>query len=976
MPVLCPRSISILSILTLLVSPSAWAQVDEEVAPDEVPVEGEEEAIPEDEMAIDEPAEDPARPAPAGMGVVWGVITDTKYDEPLIDAEVRVVGTDKVVYADIDGRFRFELPPGTYSLRVYYELHQPEVIAGVEVAAGAVQEVDVALRPDEGAVDVIEVKTKADTSSLEGQMLRRRKSAAVGDAVGRAEISRRGDSNAAEASKRVVGATIVDGRFVYVRGLGERYTNASLDGAPLPSTEPDRNTVPLDLFPALVLDSIQIVKTFTPDVPADFAGGSVRIETRRMPEELTFQLGVEAGINDNSTFRKRLTYDGGSTDFLGIDDGTRALPGSIPDYKVVSGGEKPDGSLITREEIDGYGRDLYSPLSAHRSITPVDHGIQTVAGNSWDLGDDRRLGVIAAGTYSRKYELRVGTRGRITPSSSTFGDYEEGIDKVTWGGLAGVTYELSPDHSLSLTAIHSRKADNTATESEVDSEERGALLRETQLEFVSTALTFGQLQGEHELDDLDGAKIEWNLSASIATRDQPDTRGTVFQLDEEFGYSFEDDGLSASHFFAEQSERTFGGGLDWTQPLVKKDWQLDVKVGSLVNVRRRDFLARRFQYKPIGPTAGLVCPAPWQSDCPDQVVRPELIGSVFELREGTRANDAYEAGLDVFAGYAMIDTSPLSWLRLIGGARLEVSSQTIESEDPFDPTAGIVKGEVEGTDVLPAVAVVFKVTDDSNIRTSFSRTLARPQLREVAPFSYTPRYGELEEQGNPDLSFTYIENVDLRYELFPTPREVLSISTFYKHFNDPIEQIIDDAGARGIKTYVNAEGANLFGVELEARKTLGFLTDVLDDLSLVGNLTLAHSRVQLADEQASFVTNASRELSNASPWVLNLALDYDNQDTKSRFSVSYNIFGRRLTEVGTAGRDDTFEQPRHLLGVTAGQEIFPHLTLALKADNIIDDDFLETVGSSEPDDLDADGAPIVERYRTGRRFAVGLTYTH
>src|SRR5690606_36920011 len=316
------------------------------------------------------------------------------------------VGTPFEAVTDLEGQFRLELPPGTYTLRISYELYKPQRLDGVVVTAGARQRFDAALVPDEDAVDVVEIVAEADKTSLEGVLLSRKRATVVADGVGRAEIAKSTDRNAAQAATRVVGATVVGGRFVYVRGLGERYTNALIGSVPLPSPEPDRAAVPLDLFATGVLDALTIAKTFSPDVPGDFAGGSVRLEPRGIPSAPLFSVSVRGAYNTDTTLRERLASSRtGSLDWLRIDDGTRALPEGFP---VHSFGPrtKPNGEPITAEERRQAGLLLNSPMSARRATAPPDHGVSIVAGNGFDLGGNRKLGIVGSLGYGRGYSVR------------------------------------------------------------------------------------------------------------------------------------------------------------------------------------------------------------------------------------------------------------------------------------------------------------------------------------------------------------------------------------------------------------------------------------------------------------------------------------------------------------------------------------------------------------------------------------------
>lgn len=953
----------------LLVTPSAWAQSPEEEEGDEVAP-----APSGPEKEPDEGAESPARPPPQGKGVIWGTLTDTKLKEPLPEATVTVVGTKHSAITDLDGRFRLELPPGTYTLRFFYELHKAERVSGVVVTAGAVAKVDAALVPDEQAVDVVEVEAEADRASMEGLNLARKRAAASGDAVGRVEIAKTPDRTAAEAARRVVGANVVDGRFVYVRGLGERYTNALLNGVPLPSPEPDRQAVPLDLFPSLVLEGLTIVKTFTPDSPGDFAGGSVRINTRELPSRLMFSASLGLGLNTQTTFQERLSYKGSSTDWLGFDGGARKLPDSIPNHKIGPNVPRPDGTVPSQAELTGWGRDLNAFMSTESATSLPSYSLSVVGGDTFDLGGKRRLGTLAALTYSRKFLRRSGEEirtfgidgnGQLQQKNDIEG--ETGFDQVGWGALAGVTYELGPKHRIGVIGFHSQAGDKEARVFEGFHEERSAVIRETRLRYVSRGLTFGQVRGEHELDDLDQAKLDWSLFASRAGRDEPDTRGTIYTYDSGLdAYTLEDDALSGSHFFAEQSEKSYGGALDFAQPLLTGDTPASLKVGTLLSFRDRRFDARRFRYRSIPGADPNLLLLP-----PDQLFTDGNIGTALNIQEDTRANDSYTADLNVYAGYVMTDTSLSKNLRLVLGERLEVARQGIESVDPFAPTVGKVSTRLDTTDLLPSAALIFRASESANLRASVTRTIARPQLRELAPFSFTDYFGGNNVEGNPDLDRTLITNGDLRFEWFPSPSEVLAFSTFYKHFDGAIEQVLQAQGSSaGIATFQNAESASLIGVELEGRKKLDFLGTPLRDFSLIANLTVARSRVSLDPATATFVTNPDRPLSNQAPWVVNAMLDYASQDLGLKARLLYNIAGRSIVTVGTNGLPDVYEQPRHALDATVAKDFGEHLELKLAATSILNTAHVRTQGEND------EGGNVVRKYTDGSTFTLSGTYNY
>jgi hypothetical protein len=954
-----------------------------EAAAGEEEMTAEEKAEMEKELAAEEAASAAllTKPPPKGKGAIVGVVTDTKFNESIIEAPVTVLGGKQSTFTDVEGRFRLELPPGTYSIRVRYDLHQPARVDKIVVQEGKIVRVDASLVPDETAVETVEIVTDVDKTSIEGQTLERRRSAAVGDGVGRAEIARTPDRNAAEAARRVVGASIIGGRFVYVRGLGERYTNAALNGAPLPSTEPDRNTVPLDLFPALVIDSLTINKTFTPDQPADFAGGSVRIFTRTFPRETLLQLSLTAGLNTATTFRDGLGYQGSSTDWLGYDGGLRQLPDDVPDEKI-------EGELAEQ-----HGPRLNSRMSTRRQLMPPNHGGSLVVGDAWKLGK-QKLGALVALNYGRSFQIIADEKVRVfrLPDAGSFDlvprvNYraERGIDAVRWGAFGSVSYEPVPNHRLSLNAFHSQSGDDTALEMEGKAEATGEnRIHVTRLNYSSRALDFGQLRGEHDFPALGNARLDWFGSLSYATRNEPDTRANMYMLvPNPMGapsWTWQVNAQSGSHFFADQGELQRAGGLDWTQPFGKADDAPKAKVGGLVSVRDREFDARRFEFAPArrrpADFAELIrCDGPaFPQDCSDKLFQGANVNRVIAVSEKTRENDAYDAGLDVYAGYLQLDGELTKGLRAVGGARVEKTKQTISSFNPFAPDEK-VSGDIDETDVLPALSLVYAAGSKANTRLAVSRTLARPQLRELAPFVFNPYFGGFPTQGNADLRLTYITNADVRFEYFPTMREVLAFSFFYKHFKDPIEEVLRTRGDTYV-TFDNAPAADLIGLELEARKGLDFLTGGLKDFSLLANLTLVKSKVNL--DNVGVATNASRPLSNQSPYIVNMALDYSHPDTKTQARILYNVNGKRIVTVGSDGLEDIYEKPRHQLDLTVVQGIGKNFELKANAQNLLNAKFKTTQLGPDPDGDGPEKAKefVTGEFRQGVSFSLSASYTY
>lgn len=988
-------------LVALLRAPLAFAQPksaeDSEVDAATGSASAEEEAALDAELEAQAGDEQLTRAPAKGKGAIWGVVRDTKFKEGVVEAQVQVVGRRERAFADLDGRYRIELPPGKYSVRVSYELHRPSRVDQLEVKVGQVSRVDFDLVPDETSVEEVVVEDDVDRTSNEGQALERKRSAAVGDGVGRAEIARTPDRNAAEAAQRVVGATIVGGRFVFVRGLGERYTNALLNGAPLPSPEPDRNTVPLDLFPSLVLDSLTITKQFLPDMPGDFAGGSVRINTRDFPRQTLFQVSLSGAYNTLTTFRERPSSYGSRNDWLGFDGGRRELPSVIPNRKL-------DSANATEQERIDYGYHVNTPMGTLGKVSPPNFGFSVVAGDSYKLAPSTKLGAMLALTYGQSFQLRDLTARRFHIGAMPDGSEallvadefqgKQGIAAVRWGLFGSSAVELDRRHTLKLLGFRSQSADDLTSELEGSyAVSPGERYHVSHLEYVSRALNFVQLQGEHRHPKLNDLEIGWHASLAVADRDQPDTRDVRYQAaqrDGVPGWRYAAD-LSGEHSYLSQTDRTISAGLDVLQPLVKNpDHETRVKAGALLVTRDREFLGRRFRLTPArspGPIFDAVsfCPGEqWDQACPGFLFRQDLIrADGLLLEEWTLRFDQYETGLDVYALYGMLDVKPFKDLRAIAGVRAEITYQSFAGFDPFDRAATELRSQIFQTDYLPAASLVYAVSSKTNARFGVSRTVARPQLREISPALFTSYSGDLSVQGNPQLEITRITNLDLRIEMFPTLKEVLAASVFYKRFEDPIEEII---GGTGLLSFANAAGANLVGVELETRKSLDVLAPVLSDFTAIANLTLVYSAVELGDRRAT-ATNANRPLSYQSPYVINFALDYGNDGTRTDVRALYNVYGPRITVVGANRLPDIYEQPRHQIDLSAAQKLGKRFELKLQAQNVLNSPVVFAYRNRPAYRLEnqPDGgmifrslgrAPNTRRYNPGVTVGLSATYTY
>lgn len=935
--------------------PSAPPPAEEPAADEDVPAADEDvpAAAPEEEPTGEEevPAEAPAAPRTG----IAGRVIDAQTGEGMIEAPVLVVETNARTLTDLDGNFALELRPGRYTLRSYYDLYQPARVENVTVTRGQATRIEIRLTSDTAAVQEVVVTARADRATEATQLQVRRQAATVSDSISAQEIARSPDSTASESARRVVSATIVDGQYLFVRGLGGRYTSVVLNGVSLPSLDPDVPGVPLDLFPASLLTSMTVVKTFTPDMPGDFAGGLMVIDTRETPSALTLGANLTLGVNPRVTGREVLTYQGGDTDFWGFDDGTRDFPDAVPGQRVEGGRHG-----LSAEQVERIGESFPNLWQTRPTTALPNLGLGLTAGGTTMLGS-RRLGVLATAGFTHNTRFgqetirRLRLEGEGNASTVTVRekfDQDVASDDVLWGALGTASFELAHDHEITAVGMFTRSATNSTSELTGRSDEESSDIRSTRLRWVERSLGFVQLLGDHQDLPL-GARLRWQVSTSSGKRTEPDTRDLIY-IEGPNGLQWREAPGSGEHFWSILDQTDWGAGMDLAIPIR----EATVRIGGLGRTSDRAFVARRFGFQSTGVAVeDLVLP-------PEQLFDAAHIGDDLRLRELTIPNDGYDAGQDLLAGFALVDTPLFEGLRLLGGARIESFHQEVTSSSPFaserdEAPPGTRRTD---TDVLPAAALVMQFSENLYARLAYGGTVARPQVRELSPFLYQDFTRRRTITGNPDLERTTIHNLDQRWELFPSESEVLAASVFYKSFKNPIEQVVVDQN--GNITYENVASAANLGAEVEARVSFGRLTPALDAFSIGANLALIYSRVQLTPDQSRTVTNQERPLAGQSPYVANLSLGFSPRASRLSLQVYYNVAGRRIEDVGTLGLPDVYLEPVHSVDLALSWEPIAHLSLKLSAKNVLD----------QPTVLDQGGIEI-RRVRPGPSFSLRLGWS-
>ena len=923
---------------------------------------------------------------------ITGVVVDSESKTPIADVTIKVIDTNVKVKSDEKGAFSFVLPEGTYSFQVSAPFYTAATIADIKVdSEGLSEPLHVTLEPQIVKLDAIKMKVRLSQSGERGLLEKRLQSSRIEDSISTEEISRLPDSSAAQAIRRVTGISIVGGKYVFVRGLGERYSNTLLNNVEIPSPEPNRRVVPMDILPASLIASLQTVKTFSPDQPGGFAGGSVQVFTKDFPEALTMSLSVSTGFNTQTTGNEGLTYAGGSLDFLGFDDGSRTLPDIIQN-KAESTPIREQGRFtttgFTNAEIQEFGRSFNNVWSPERKPVPINQGYKFSIGNSNTIFGKQfgYLGVISYGnSHSNSTQIRRDFRIGLNETLSPVTDYlvEQSGHEVDWGSVLSASLRLSQDHILSFRSLTTHAAEDQTRTWEGDNADRNTIYRSARLQFVERQLFSGQLAGTHgfnfgepELEvnpetieqaieetvtmdnDQPDLSMEWRLTYSRAARDEPDTRETIYEDNGKGKYIFRDSSQSGSRFFFNLEDHDYNGRIDWTLPIRKTGF---FKFGGLVRDRSRTFDVRRFRFLPSDNVDASV-----DLSSPPEVLfqTDNIIPRVFELRESTRPSDNYSADHSVYSGYMMLDI-PLSikW-QVMTGLRWEYSNQVLSAFDPFS-TIRLEKNTafLKTSDGLPGLNITYRITDRMNLRLAASRTITLPDLRELAPFEFTDFVGGRTILGNTELERTLIDNYDFRWEVFPdtTSGGVVAVSAFYKKFNKPIEQIIEPQAEVRI-TYANADSAYNYGLELEARQNLGVFSQKLNTFSINTNAAFITSRVELP-EDVGIQTSSKRPLQGQCPYIINVSIGYESPNWGLSSSVAYNIYGRRLSDVGNHGAPDVYEQPRGELDVSFSRTVADTYKFSFSAKNLLD----------LPVEFKQGGATSV-RYKMGRSFSFGISY--
>lgn len=893
---------------------------------------------------------------------IQGRVLDAETGRPLPGAQVRVDGTPLGTLAGAGGRYILrDVPAGAGAVTASYIGYAEKRITGVEIEPGQTSALDIALVPRAIAVQGITVSAERERGSVGRALHAQRTAVGVTSAVTAEDISRTGDGDAAAASQRVSGVTVQDGKYVSVRGLGERYTTASLNGARIPSPEPERRVVPLDLFPSGLLQTVTTSKTFTPNLSGDFSGAQVDIRTREFPSRRNTTLSASVGYRPGITGQSVLVAPGTGGEMWALAGQSRDLPEAVAAWGRF---ENSPGQAEINRMVNAF-RNAWTA----RSGTAAPPTSFSVSSGGTETIFQRQVGYLASATYSQGQEARLdevrssaiaGAEGRTQEVDRFEGS--TGQHGVLWGGVLNLSILSEAGTRISLNNTYNRSADHDARRESGFSENLRVQLQVDRLRYVERSVRSTQLTAEHQIGDR--KRLDWSLSSSAVGRREPDRSEVVYVVEDGLPPVWAGDGnQGAVRTFGDLGESALEGTMEYRHSFGPAGRPLELRIGTLARWTQREAENRAYSISARGgSTVG--SSRQIRELAPEEIFDGRFSGPedaefrVAPLGQG----GSYTARDALVAGFGMAEIPLGRRASLVVGARLEHSLVEVEAE----PTVrAAVRTAPRYTDVLPSFTLNVRLTDQQNLRLAASQTLSRPEYRELAPVQYREVIGGEDVIGNADLRRTLVQNLDARWEWYPGPGGIVSVALFAKRFQDPIERVYLAGSGTRLVTFVNADGAENYGLELELRRQLGSVVEVLSPLSIFANATLMRSEIRIGDDVLASRTNANRPMVGQAPYVFNTGLTYATDGGRTSGTLLYNVVGPRIVVAAGAPLPDAYEQPRHALDLSLRLPLPGEMTAKLDVKNLLD----------APHQV-LQGPVTREFYRTGRSISLGASWQH
>ncbi|MEP4531807.1 MAG: TonB-dependent receptor [Cyclobacteriaceae bacterium] len=937
-------------------------------------------------------------PLLAQTGKIRGTVIEDATGEPLFSVTVVIAGTTNGSVTDFDGKFEISAAPGVYDLQISFVSFKTVKITGLEVQAGEVTIIDqIRLQESVEELEAVVVTAEVAKTTEAALMTVKRKSANLIDGISAANFSKIGDSDAAGAIKRVTGVSVEGGKYVYVRGLGDRYTKTTLNNVDIPGLDPDRNSLQMDIFPTNLIDNMLVLKSAVAEMPADFTGGVVNIETKDFPDERLFDVSVSVGYNPYMHFNNDyISYKGGNSDYLGFDDGTRALPAAGKQELIPS----PENATPS-QEVNSFLKKFSPTLGVKNQTSFMDYSLGVSYADQKVLKSGGKLGYVLSASYknSTKFydNVQYGEYQRLIDPSEyelRYATVQNGVigeNNVLLGGLGGLAYKTK-NMKLKLTLMHLQNGESKSGQFFVDNDgqavgQSGYTAGFHNLEYNQRALTNILLNGEHYVDET-AWKIDWRISPTLSNITDPDIRKTTttYKVNGDSSYFDAGAGGNPSRIWRYLNEINLVGKIDVTREYSLFGEEAKLKFGMSHVYKQRDYEILSFNLKAFGSEPD------YNSDPNTLLVGENLYpeGKLYLQAGNPSPNpNEYNSNVHNTGIYVSNEFNPTERLKAILGLRAESYVQRHTGRDATYQNVLDNDKVLDAVDFFPSTNFIYALTDQQNIRVSYSKTIARPSFKELSyaqildPLTNRIFNGGLFSYSDWDgkLSETRINNYDIRWELFMKRGELVSVSGFYKSFDDPIELVrIPEQQTSTEYQPRNVGDGQMVGVEIELRKSLGFVASSLEYFSVSGNFTFVKSQIDMTvtefnsrknyEKEGQNIKN-TRQMAGQAPYILNGGLSYDNPKYGLDAGFFYNVKGPTLTIVGGGLFPDVYTEPFHSLNFNFNKSFGAdrNSSLTVGVNNILNDVRQEVYTGFRAEDQN------FTRFNPGTSFSVGLKHS-
>ncbi len=903
--------------------------------------------------------------------------------QPVPFATVAILEGMRGTTTDFDGNYSVEgLKPGTKTMVVSFIGFKPDT-QKVELAAGQALVKAVTLGQNSEMLKEFQVEAKQNRESVNVLLMDQKNASEIKQTIGAQELSKKGASDVAAGLTKVTGVTMVAGRDMFVRGLGDRYNMATFNGSAIASPNPDLKVIPLDIFPTDVVQSLSIDKVFVPRFFADYAGAKIDIVSKDYPEDPFFKVEFGTMFNSITTFKDFRTRKDGSADYFGFDGGGRDVPA------VIAKNAQYDGytsSLIEDQEypFSNTGTNI-NTIKA-----PPTTSMAIAGGNYYDIGENSGLGFFATATFANAYQNTEGVNRVLKADRAAITDYEQKESNYSTNSMfyGSLYYKLNKRHNISYNLLAVNSSETPTIDNAGFNNDQGYSLLTTRNTYFQNQMMNHQGIGEHVLADREKWVLNWNVAFSAATNEEKDRKQLVWQ-DNGADYTINALDLAANHrFWSELNETQYNANVEiehkfkYMSETDDNSNQGRVYAGVGVLNKSRDFDWRQINYQIDNPSvAGNPLLGTWDVNNPDAMLSQENYeAGYYDFKEQKDPSSTYFAGVNIMAGYINADYYVIpDKLQFQIGARIEMSQQDIRYKTLSDLFDGPYQSaSIDTFNIFPVLGSKYVINDKSNLRFSASQTVTRPLFREVAPFQYLPYFGGIQEEGNVNLQNAYNYNADLKYEFFPQLGEMVAVTVFGKYLDSPIERV-QIASSTPLATYINTDKAYAGGVEFEITKNLGNIiksdSGWAKNMFVGFNASYLYSQISIdtanKSKGAIVVTNPTRALQGASPFLVNADVTYRANfkkiNTVTDFTATYNVFGKRIYSAGVQGLPDIYEMPVSTVDLIIRNKIGEHFTLDFRILNILNPDV-------EYEQQFADALEVTRRFKRGINYGFKLGY--